>query len=132
MNKPKIIKAYEKLDEQTIQMVKLVYPRGYNRHLIPFVNKDGERKMGLPFETEDYYYLIRMTSQKAKQIVRNDDDYLNGVLKKGVQDKYTEKYDDDDFLGDYNANDDNDFDDSDSITNFDEVPDLDSLEDDDF
>lgn len=109
-NKPKIIKDYEKLDEKLVEMVKLVYPRGFRKHLIPFVNKNGESKMGLPFETDDYYYLIRMTPIKAKQIIKNDDDYLDGVLKKSILDEYTNKYDDEDFLGEYNSNDDNLFD----------------------
>ena len=29
----------------------------------------------MPFETEDYYYLIRMTVSEAVQIVDEDDDY---------------------------------------------------------
>lgn len=122
MKKPKIIKDYEKLDEKTIEMIKLVYPRGYTKHLIPFVNKAGEKKMGLPFETEEYYYLIRMSPQKAKQIIKNDDDYFNGVLRQDIAEEYAEKYYDEDFLEEYNSNDDN---------IFEEIPDVDAFDGDD-
>lgn len=111
MTKPRIIKDYEKLDEKTLEMIKLVYPRGFTKHLVSFVNRDGERKMGLPFETDDYYYLVRMTPQKAQNIIKSDDDYINGILKASVQEEYEDKYEDEDFLGTYNANDDNNLDD---------------------
>ena len=48
--KPRIIKDYDKLDQKTEEMVKLVYPPGFRKHLIPFVNKAGEKKMGLNIE----------------------------------------------------------------------------------
>ena len=113
MSKPKVIKDYEKLPPEVIEQIKLVYPRGFSQHLISFVNKDGQRKMGLPFETEDYYYLIRMTTN----IIEEDDDYDDdGILKAKVREKYADKYDDLDFLDDLNANDDNDLGDTDDLT----------------
>lgn len=109
MSKPKVIKDYEKLPPEVIEQIKLVYPRGFSQHLISFVNRDGQRKMGLPFETEDYYYLIRMTPVRASNIIEEDDDYDDdGVLKAKAREKYADKYDDLDFLDDFNANDDND------------------------
>ena len=109
MNKPRIIKDYEKLPEEVIEQIKLVYPLGFSRHLVQFVNKDGEKKKGLPFETEEYYYLIRMTGARAEAIIEDDDDYdENGVLKKLVKEKYEEKYEDEDFLNELNNNPDND------------------------
>lgn len=109
MSKPRVIKDYEKLPEEVLEQIKLVYPRGFSRHLVSFVNRDGERKKGLPFETEDYYYLIRMTEQKAENIIEADEDYdEDGVLKKRVKKQYEDKYDDLDFLDDLNANEDND------------------------
>ena len=87
-----------------------MYPRGFSRHLITFKNRDGELKKGLPFETEDYYYLIRMTTAKAENIIEEDDDYNeDGHLKASVKKDYEEKYDDEDFLGELNSNQDNDF-----------------------
>jgi len=110
MSKPRIIKDYDSLSDEVKEQVKLIYPRGFRRHLVSFVNKEGQRKMGLPFETEDYYYLIRMTEEGAVSIIREDDDYgEDGRLKEKARNEYEDKYDDVDYLS-INANDDNDFD----------------------
>lgn len=117
MSKPKVIKDYEKLPDEVIEQIKLVYPRGFRQHLISFVNRDGEKKKGLPFETEDYYYLIRMSSDRAANIIAEDDDYdEDGILKTKAKEKYEDKYDDLDFLDDFNSNDDNDFGDTEELT----------------
>lgn len=110
MNKPRVVKDYDKLADEVKEQIKLVYPRGFSHHLVSFVNKAGEKKMGLPFETEDFYYLIRMTSVKAEQIIEDDDDFNDqGILKEAALVDYTEKYEDEDALA-LNANEDNDFD----------------------
>ena len=109
MNKPRVIKDYDKLPEEVTQQIKLVFPMGYTRHLVTFKNKDGEIRKGLPFETEDYYYLIRMSTARAEAIIEGDDDYdAKGNLKKSVKTKYEDKYEDEDFLNDLNSNEDND------------------------
>ncbi|PHI20142.1 hypothetical protein CEQ90_09335 [Lewinellaceae bacterium SD302] len=123
MSKPRVIKDYDKLPEEVVEQVKLVYPRGFKKYLVPFVNKAGEKKMGLPFETNDYYYLIRMTEEKAVSIIRNDDDYEHGQLKSTVKADYEDKHDDIDFLDEFNANDDNDLGmDDEEIIDPDELP----------
>lgn len=110
MSKPKVIKDYDKLSDEVKEQIKLVYPRGFAHHLISFTNRNGEKKMGLPFETEDFYYLIRMTPVRAEQIIEDDDDFDDdGVLKADVMEGYTEKYVDEESLS-LNANDDNEFD----------------------
>jgi len=81
---------------------------GFTEHLVSFVNKEGQRKMGLPFETHDYYYLIRMTPQKAEAIIEDDDDFIDGELKQDIKDEYADKYEEVDYLGEYNNNEDND------------------------
>lgn len=109
MSKPRIIKDYEKLSEELKQQIKIVYPRGYSSHLISFTNKDGEKKQGLPLETDDYVYLIRMTTKKAESIILEDEDFDDdGNLKSGVKKEYEDKFSDLDYL-DANANDDNVF-----------------------
>lgn len=113
MSKPRIIKDYDKLSEDVKQQIKLVYPRGFAHRLISFVNRDGEKKMGLPFETEDFIYLVRMTPVKAVKIVEADDDFdEDGVLKDNVLADYAEKFEDEEALV-LNANEDNDFEDPD-------------------
>jgi DNA-directed RNA polymerase subunit delta len=74
-NKKRIIKDYENLPEEIISRVKMEYPYGFANNLVSFTNKEGKRVSALPFETEDIYYLIRMTVQEARQIISDDDDY---------------------------------------------------------
>jgi len=108
MSKPRIVKDYEKLSDEVVEQLKIIYPYGFTKHLVVFKNKEGELKKGLPFETEDYYYLIRMTEQKALNIVEEDEDYDDdGILKKKVRSKFEDKYEDDDFIKELNSNDDN-------------------------
>ncbi|MFT6335179.1 MAG: hypothetical protein ACI86M_001531 [Saprospiraceae bacterium] len=109
MSKQKVIKDYEKLSEEVIQQIKLVFPMGFTKHLIQFTNINGELKKGLPFETEDYYYLIRMSTAKAEFIIEADDDYDNdGNLKQSAKTKYEDNHENEDFLNELNSNSDND------------------------
>ncbi|OAV44938.1 hypothetical protein [Lewinella sp. 4G2] len=75
VQKPRVIKNYEKLDEETIQGIKLAYPEGFSQHLIRFRDVDGRLNSGLPFETDEKYYFIRMTKSEALLIIDDDDDY---------------------------------------------------------
>lgn len=82
MNKPnpgsskkRIVKDYENLPEELIAQIKLEYPFGFAQHLVSYMNKEGKKVSALPFETEEVYYLIRMTVQEAQQIIEDDEDY---------------------------------------------------------
>ena len=95
ISKPRVVKDYDKLSEEIMEQIKLNYPRGFQRNLITFKNAQGRFISALPFETEEKYYLVRMTKSEAVEIIENDDDYNdNGVLKKAVKEEYEEKYDD--------------------------------------
>jgi len=53
----------------------------------------------LPFETDDKYYLVRMTVYEAEKIIEEDDDYdSTGSLKDSAKEEYETKYGDDDIL----------------------------------
>lgn len=73
--KKRIVKDYENLPEEILTRIKLQYPRGFAQHLISYTNKEGKKVSALPFETEDIYYLVRMTVQEARQIIAEDEDY---------------------------------------------------------
>ena len=112
-NKPRIVKDYEKLDEEIQEQIKLMYPYGFAKHLIQYKNAEGKFVSALPFETDDRYYLVRMTLNEARQIIEDDDDYdESGELKESVKEEYEEKYGDMDYLsiteGDTAADDDDD------------------------
>lgn len=96
-SKPRVVKDYDKLDENVVEQIKLAYPHGFNRSLVTFKNAQGDTVSALPFETEDRYYLVRMTVMQALAIIEDDDDYDdNGVLKAKVQRAYSVKHSDDD------------------------------------
>lgn len=97
VNKPRVVKDFEKLSEELQEQIKLNYPDGFSTHLIRYKNADGKTVSALPFETEDRYYLVRMTLAEAKEIIENDTDYDDsGHLKDDVKDEYEDKYGDGD------------------------------------
>lgn len=100
-NKPRVIKDYNKLDLEVQEQVKLAYNEGFHGHLISYKNKDGQDITALPFETDKYYYLIRMSVNQAINIIDDDDDFtVDGVLKDEVREEYEEKYSDFDNMDD--------------------------------
>ena len=112
INKPRIIKDYNKLDKELQQQIKLVYADGFADHLIHFFDKNGLKITVLPFETEDKYYMLRMTENEAVQIVDDDDDFdEDGFLKSEVKQDYEDKYADMDHIAEQMGDDDDDLDD---------------------
>ena len=122
--KPRIIKDYDKLPLEIQEQIKLEYPFGFSDNLIRFTNKDGLIVSALPFETEDKYYMVRMTVGEAIKIVEDDDDFDDdGILKEGIREEYANKYGDemedmgevadDDFDDSYDDDDDDGYDDDD-------------------
>ncbi|MGW8121866.1 hypothetical protein ACV07N_04330 [Roseivirga echinicomitans] len=92
-SKPRVIKDFDKLDVEIQEQIKLEYPEGFEDHLIYFTNKEGKRVSALPFETEEKYYLVRMTVEEAQQIIEDDDDYdADGNLKDEIKEEYEEKH----------------------------------------
>ncbi|WP_020568965.1 hypothetical protein [Neolewinella persica] len=96
MNKPRVIKNYEKLDEEVLQQIKLKYPEGFVDSLVRFTDVDGRLNSALPFETEEKYYLIRMTKSEALIIIDDDDDYDDdGNLLDEAREEYKDRLDED-------------------------------------
>lgn len=121
INKPRVIKDYNKLDKELQQQIKLLYADGFADHLIHFFDKDGIKVTVLPFETEDKYYMLRMTENEAVAIVEDDDDFdEDGFLKSEVKQEYEDKFAEMDNIADAEEDDsfddeyDDDFDDDDS------------------
>ncbi len=84
MAKKRIVKDYSALPEDIIRLVKIKYPTGYADHLVSYNDATGKKVSALPFETDEVYYLIRMTILEAKRIVKNDEDFdEDGVLREG-------------------------------------------------
>lgn len=92
-SKTKVIRDFEKLPEEIQQQIKLAYPEGFSHHLITFPNKEGRTVSALPFETEDKYYMVRMTVSQAVDIILQDDDYdEDGILKEDVKEEFEDKF----------------------------------------
>lgn len=97
--KPRVVKDYDKLDSEIQEQIKLMYPFGFAKYLIQYKNAEGKFVSALPFETDDRYYLVRMTLNEARQIIEDDEDYdESGELKESVKEEYEEKYGDMDYL----------------------------------
>ena len=101
MAKKRIVIDYEKLPVETVNRIKMEYPEGFEENLITFTNAQGIFISALPFELEDIYYLIRMTKNEARDIIKEDDDYSDdGKLRDNFEDDVNEdgaKYLDDNF-----------------------------------
>ena len=75
ITKPRVVKDYDKLPVDTQTQIKIQYPFGFADHLVTYTNAKGEIVSALPFEAEEFYYLVRMTREEAYEIIENDDDY---------------------------------------------------------
>jgi len=87
LTKKRVVKDYDALPEDIVLLVKMKYPTGYADHLVSYNDKEGKKVSALPFETDDTYYLIRMTILEAKRLVKEDVDYdEEGVLREDFAD----------------------------------------------
>lgn len=114
MDKKRIVKDYDKLPEEVVARVKEMYPYGFAENLISFNNKDGKKVSALPFETDDIYYLIRMTVSEARQIIEDDEDYDKAGNLRDDFSTETSEYDGGDEETDSKDDDDDDYDDEES------------------
>jgi len=81
-NKTRLVKDYDKLPLELQSQIKMAYPQGFAGHLITYIDAKGKVVSALPYEVDDYYYLVRMTLEEAYDIIENDKDYdVEGVLR---------------------------------------------------
>jgi hypothetical protein len=117
MSKPKVIKDFDKLDEGIQERIRENYPDGFDKHLIKFVNVEGKTVSALPFETEDRYYLVRMTLKEARQLSENEDeDFDPDAISAEIKDEFKDNFGADDVedeKDDFDDKDDYDDDDQD-------------------
>jgi len=103
--KKRVVIDYDKLPEETINLIKMEYPDGYEDNLITFTNAEGRYISALPFDTEEIYYLIRMTAGEARQIVKDDEDFdsagkLRGDFADDVETEDSAEDDNEEYLDD--------------------------------
>jgi len=91
--KPKIIKALDKLDAMMLDALRQKFPNGYEQYLIRLNEKLGYCK-ALPFETDEYSYLIKMPNRPeamydSNSIVDEEEDLVQASMK--IEDLYSKK-----------------------------------------
>ncbi|MCG8306053.1 MAG: hypothetical protein MI975_01590 [Cytophagales bacterium] len=87
--KPRVLKDYEKLDDSILAQIKVSYPYGFSGYLITYVDRDGKTRTALPFETDDKFYLVRMTESEALQIIEEDEDFIeDGMIKNELEEEF--------------------------------------------
>ncbi len=57
--KPRVIKNYEKLDEKLREAIAERFPNGYASEIQTFDIGGGKFMTALPFETDEFYYMIK-------------------------------------------------------------------------
>jgi hypothetical protein len=72
MSKPRVIKAYDAIDTGLKRQLRGEYPYGFDKRLISFTDTKGKIVTALPYETEERYYLIKMTSAMAAAITNSE------------------------------------------------------------
>lgn len=77
MEKKRIIKKFELLSSDLLALVNEEYPEGFEDNVITFQLHTGELARGVPLETEDARYLIRL----PQSAVAEDDDEDDNVVK---------------------------------------------------
>jgi DNA-directed RNA polymerase subunit delta len=95
--KKRLVKDYDALPEEITRLIKMKYPSGYAESLISYNDAQGKKVSALPLETDDIYYLIRMTILEAKKLVKDDEDFdEDGQL---IKENFAEIEVDDEFDG---------------------------------
>ncbi len=103
---------YQKLSDDLQEQLKLVYPEGFHDNIIWFNDSKGQRISALRFETDDKIYMLRMSTEKAMEIMDDDDDFGSDYkLKSDVHKSYADKHSDVDYLPDNYESEDDDVDD---------------------
>lgn len=91
-SKPRIIKEFHQLPDEVQDFIKYSFPNGFHNQLVEYIDKGKKKKKALPFETDEFYYLVRMSVQEAKGIISDDPDYEDGVMRDEVFDEYEERF----------------------------------------
>lgn len=75
MSKTKVIKEFDALSDDVKQAIYQEFPYGFDRRLITFKNHKNKLISALPFETEDRFYMVKMTRSEANEISNNKDEF---------------------------------------------------------
>ncbi len=84
-SKPKVVKDFDKLPKDIQAAIKAEYPNGFSHKLINYTTPKGEKVLALPFDGDEFDYLVRVTIMESRNVVRGaaggDDDDLDEDTK---------------------------------------------------
>jgi hypothetical protein len=78
-SKPKVVKDFDKLPKDIQAAIKAEYPNGFSHKLINYTTPKGEKVLALPFDGDEYDYLVRVTIMESRNVVREDDDLEDDI-----------------------------------------------------
>jgi hypothetical protein len=74
VSRPKLVKDWDKLPKEIVSAIKAEYPNGFSHKLINYTTPKGEKVLALPFDTDEFSYLVRVTIMDSKNIVKMDEE----------------------------------------------------------
>ena len=93
MNKKRFIVDYKSLPENMLERLAVQYPEGFDGYIIKYTNSRGDRVSAVPVETEDTYYLVKVSVQLRKMV---DDVDIEEVDPEDLGDEFSMDNEDDD------------------------------------
>lgn len=76
--KPRVIKNYEKLDDDFREQILAAFPAGFASEIRTFDIGGGRFMSALPFETEEYSYLIKFPVKEDVDLDEQDNSMAGG------------------------------------------------------
>lgn len=78
MDKKRVIKSYEKLDQGMRDLLEEAYPNGFTGNVIRLTTAQNETYFAVPLETEEANYLIKVPIEAMKgKPEEEEDDFDN-------------------------------------------------------
>ncbi|MBI9035771.1 MAG: hypothetical protein JEZ03_15020 [Bacteroidales bacterium] len=81
--KKRVIVDYKTLPQEILEKLAMNYPNGFNGGVIKFKNSKGDTISAVPVETEDTYYMVKVSVQLRQMVddveLDEDDDVDDDV-----------------------------------------------------
>lgn len=93
MDKKRVIVDYKSLPENMLERLAVQYPEGFDDYIIKYTNSKGDRVSAVPVETDDTYYLVKVSVQLRKMV---DDVDIEEIDPEDLGDEFSMENEDDD------------------------------------
>lgn len=91
--KKRVIVDYKTLPENMLERIAVQYPDGFDKDIIRYTNAKGDRVSAVPVETEDTYYLVKV-SVRLREMVEDLD--IEEIDPEDLGEEFSMDPDDDD------------------------------------